>query len=65
VERIDRFSVVFVGACVQADTDKTTPREVIVKRTAQKLIHDAKIQAKQDINFILFQMIYQCVASGR
>ena len=49
---------------MQADTDKTTPREVIVKRTAQKLIHDAKIQAKQDINFILFQMIYQCVASG-
>jgi len=46
---------------IDADTDKTTPREVIVKRTAQKLIHDAKIQAKQDINFILFQMIYQYV----
>jgi hypothetical protein len=50
---------------LQADTDKTTPREAIVKRTAQKLIHDAKIQAKQDINFILFQMIYQCVCSAR
>jgi hypothetical protein len=49
---------------LQADVDKVTPRDVIVKRTALKLIHDAKIQAKQDINFILFQMINQVWPCG-
>ena len=45
----------------QEDKDGVTPKEAIMKRTTVKLIHDAKIQARKDINFILFNMIYQYV----
>ena len=53
--------MVFALAVAQADKDGVTPKEHVVKRTAGKLIHDAKIQAKKDINFILFEMIYHYV----
>lgn len=44
---------------IKASAD--TPKDVVMKRTATKLIHDAKIQAKADINMVLFDLIYKYV----